>query len=141
MDKNRTRKNRVSLRLDDTEMFQLQQNMKAASKTNREAYLRKMALDGCITTIDTKPISDLVRLVANISSNINQIAKRCNETGSAYEQDVLALQAEIDLLKPLIVEAHRNSVKIKSRIAHKNPSTKTQQKYLAKKVIYSHNMD
>jgi hypothetical protein len=70
MDKNRTRKNRISLRLDDAEMLQLQQNMKTANKTNREAYLRKMALDGSITTIDTKPTADLVRLVANISSNV-----------------------------------------------------------------------
>jgi len=113
MDKNRTRKNRVSFRLDDAEMQQLQQNMSKTGKTNREAYLRKMALDGNITTIDTKPTQELVRLVANIASNINQVARRCNETGTAYEQDVLALQAEIDLLKPLIVEDHRNSVKMR----------------------------
>ena len=113
MDKNRTRKNRISLRLDDAEMLLLQQNMKTANKTNREAYLRKMALEGSITTIDTKPTADLVRLVAKISSNVNQVTKRCNETGSAYEKDVLALQSEIDLLKPLVVEAHRNSVKMK----------------------------
>ena len=113
MDKNRTRKNRVSFRLDDAEMQQLQQNMKTANKINREAYLRKMALDGNMTVIDTKPTADLVRLVANIASNVNQVSKRCNETGSAYEDDVLALQFEIDLLKPLIVEAHRNSIAMK----------------------------
>ena len=113
MDKNRTRKNRVSFRIDDAEMLQLQQNMSKTGKTNREAYLRKMALDGGISTIDTKPTQDLVRLVANIASNVNQVTRRCNETGSAYEQDVLDLQSEIDKLKPLIVEAHRNSVKMR----------------------------
>jgi len=113
MDKNRTRKNRVSFRLDDAEMQQLQQNMNKSSKTNREAYLRKMALNGNMTIIDTKPIADLVRLVANIATNVNQVTRRCNESGSAYEQDVINLAHEIDLLKPLIVEAHRNSVKLR----------------------------
>ena len=114
MDKNRTRKNRVSFRMNDAEMQQLQQNMKTSGKSNREAFLRKMALEGGITTIDTRPTAELVRLVANIAGNVNQVARRCNESGSMYEQDVVALQSEIDRLKPLIVEAHRNSVKMKS---------------------------
>ena len=70
MVKNRTRKNRVSFRMNDVEMQQLQQNMKTAGKNNREAFLRKVALEGSITTIDTKPTAELVRLVANIAGKV-----------------------------------------------------------------------
>jgi len=113
MTEKRKRQSRISFRLDDAELQQLEQNMRKAGKTNREAYLRKMALDGGMNIIDMKPTADLVRLVANIASNVNQVARRCNETGTAYEEDMLVLQSEIDLLKPLIVEAHRNTAKLR----------------------------
>jgi len=109
----RTRRNRVSFRLDDAELRKLEENLKLTGKTNREAYLLKMALDGSMNIVDMKPTADLVRLIANIASNVNQIARRCNETGSAYEQDVLELMAQFYDLKPLVVEAHRISVKIR----------------------------
>ena len=109
----RTRKNRVSFRLDDVELKKLEENLKLSGKTNREAYLRKMALDGGMNIIDMKPTADLVRLIANIASNVNQIARRCNETGTAYEQDVLELMAQYYDLKPFVVEAHRISVEMR----------------------------
>jgi len=113
MTEKRTRQNRISFRLDDAELQQFEQNMIKTGKTNREAYLRKMALYGHMNIVDMKPTSDLVRLIANIAGNVNQIARRCNETGSAYEQDVLELMANFQDLKPLVVEAHRNIVKMR----------------------------
>jgi hypothetical protein len=40
------------------------------------------------------------------------MAKRANESGSVYENDVLELLAEVNRLAPLIIEAHQNSVKM-----------------------------
>ena len=66
-----------------------------------------MALDGYIINIDTKPIAELVRLIHISGLNINQVAKRANETGSVYEKDVLDLLTEFNRLKPLVVEAQK----------------------------------
>ena len=81
--------------------------MQKIGLTNRSTYLRKMALDGYIINIDTKPITELIRLIHISSLNINQVAKRANETGSVYENDVLDLLTEFNRLKPLVVEANK----------------------------------
>ena len=85
----------------------IQEKMQMVGIKNRSSYLRKMALDGYIINIDTKPIAELVRLLHISSLNINQVAKRANETGSVYEKDVLDLITEFNRLKPLVVEAHK----------------------------------
>ena len=104
---NRIRKNDARLCFTDEEMAAIQEKMQKIGITNRSNYLRKMALDGYIINIDTKPIAELVRLIHISSLNINQVAKRANETGSVYEKDVLDLLAEFNRLKPLVVEAHK----------------------------------
>ena len=62
--------------------------MEAAGVINREAYLRKMAMDGCILKLDLPELKELISLMQRMSNNINQIAKRMNETGRPYETDI-----------------------------------------------------
>ena len=45
-ERNRTRKNRIILHVDDDELKFIQAKMKMLGIKNREAYLRKMAIDG-----------------------------------------------------------------------------------------------
>ena len=66
--------------------------MAEAGTDNKRAYLRKMALDGYIVNLDMDCVKDMVKLMRSISSNINQIAVRCNETGNLYEEDVRDLR-------------------------------------------------
>lgn len=74
---------------------------------NLRAYLRKMAVDGYVVQLDMSSVMEMVKLLRSISSNVNQIARRCNSTHNLYEQDVEDLRqgyAEIwqgvnDLLK------------------------------------------
>lgn len=56
--------------------------------SNQRAYLRKMAVDGYIVKLDMESVVELVKLLRTISSNVNQIARRCNETRNLYAQDV-----------------------------------------------------
>ena len=83
--------------------------------SNRDAFIRKMVLDGYIVNIDTQPTADLVRLIKNGISNINQIAKRANESGSVYENDVHDLLKEINKIVSLVVNAHSEVVNIGSK--------------------------
>ena len=109
MSKNRTRSNRIVFCLSNEELQILEQKMKAVGVQNRERFLRKMALDGYIVNIDTKPTAELVRLIRNSTSNINQIAKRANECGCVYENDVRELLTEHKEMIPLVTQAHKNS--------------------------------
>lgn len=52
--------------------------------THPSAYLRKMAMDGYIINLDLSDLKELVRLSRINSNNLNQYAKKANETGSIY---------------------------------------------------------
>jgi hypothetical protein len=72
--------------------------MAAAGIRNREAYLRKMVLDGYIVRLDLTEVREMVRLLSNATNNLNQIAKRANETRSVYESDIRDLRAHYERL-------------------------------------------
>lgn len=63
---------------------------------NRCAYLRKMAIDGYCITMDLSDVREMVRLLGIYGNNLNQLARRANEGGSIYRQDIETLQKEMD---------------------------------------------
>ena len=60
------------------------------------AYLRKMALDGYCIRLDLQDVKALVSLLRICSNNLNQYAKRANETGSIYRADIEDLQKRLE---------------------------------------------
>lgn len=66
----------------------IRRKMEQAGIKNKRAYLRKMAVDGYVVCVDLKGIADLVRLLRSVAGSANQIARRCNETGNLYAEDV-----------------------------------------------------
>ena len=64
--------------------------------TNLSAYLRKMAVDGYIIHLVMGDIQEMVRLLRICSNNLNQYAKRANESGSVYAADVEDLRTRLD---------------------------------------------
>ena len=66
--------------------------------TNLSAYLRKMAVDGYIIHLDMSDIQEMIRLLRICSNNLNQYARRANETGSIYASDVDDLRTRLDSL-------------------------------------------
>ena len=66
----------------------IDQKMAFLGTTNLRAYLRKMAVDGYVVQLDMSSVVELVKLLRSVSSNVNQIARRCNSTRNLYAQDV-----------------------------------------------------
>jgi len=88
----------LNIRLTEEERDLIAEKMVAAGIHNREAYLRKMVCDGYIVRLDLTDVREMVRLLSNATSNLNQIAKRANETRSVYESDIRDLQENYDRL-------------------------------------------
>ena len=65
---------------------------------NESAYLRKMAIDGYLIQMDLSDVKEAVRLLGITSSNMNQYAKKANETGSIYKEDIEDIKAHRDEL-------------------------------------------
>ena len=62
------------------------------------AFARKMLIDGYHVNIDLSDVREMVSLLRRCSLNINQIAKRTNETRNIYAEDVADLRRQYDLL-------------------------------------------
>ncbi|WP_418271525.1 plasmid mobilization protein [Intestinimonas sp.] len=60
------------------------------------SYIRKMAIDGYITYTDTSDIKAFTAELSAIGRNINQIAKKLNAGGSAYQADMDEIRERLD---------------------------------------------
>ncbi len=82
------RNKQINFRVTSSEYEVIQKRMKEAGITHPSAFLRKMAMDGYIVRMDMTDIKEVLRLVGINSKNLNQYAKRANETGSIYADDI-----------------------------------------------------
>ena len=69
-------------------MAAIESKMEQLGILNREAYLRKMALDGYAVRLDLPELKELLSLLRRHSSNLNQLVRRVNTTGRVYEEDL-----------------------------------------------------
>ena len=88
----------LNFRVSEKERDLITEKMAAAGIYNKEAYLRKMSLDGYVIRLDLSNVREMVRLLSNATNNLNQIAKRANETRSVYENDIKDLQTHYERL-------------------------------------------
>lgn len=78
------------------EVDRIHQKMDELGIRSMGAYLRKMALDGYCINLELSDVKELVSLLRRCSNNLNQYAKRANETGSIYQADIQDLQERLD---------------------------------------------
>ena len=62
------------------------------------AYIRKMALDGYCLNLDLPQLRRMSYLLQMCSNNLNQYAKRANESGKIYATDMEDLRQRLDEL-------------------------------------------
>ncbi|MFR7972251.1 MAG: plasmid mobilization protein [Lacrimispora saccharolytica] len=84
----RKREVQLNFRVSPEELALIEQKMAQLGTTNREAYLRKMALDGYVVRLELPELKELVSLMRYSSNNLNQLARRVNETGRIYDADL-----------------------------------------------------
>ena len=92
MSENRTRPIQLKVRVNQQEKEIIQQKMQQLGTNNMGVYLRKMAIEGYVLKLDMAEMKEMVLLLRRMSSNINQIAKRANETGRIYDADLDEIQ-------------------------------------------------
>ena len=59
-------------------------------------FIKRMSLEGKIFYFDMREVSDVMKALRIIGANINQIAKKANETNNIYTADVEALRKEVE---------------------------------------------
>lgn len=101
---NEKRSVQIHFRLTPSEAERLRTKMKEAGIQSQGAYLRKMALDGYCVRLDLEDVREMVSLLRRCSNNLNQYARRANETGSIYLADLNDLQERMQQLWQLTRE-------------------------------------
>ena len=104
----------LNIRLTEDELNLVTEKMAAAGIRNREAYFRKMILDGYIVRLELKEVRRMVSLLSNAASSLNQIARRVNETRNIYESDIQDIREHFDKLWAQSEAILRSLAKIKS---------------------------
>ena len=84
----RKRDVQLNFRVSPEELALIEQKMAQLGTKNREAYLRKMALDGYVVRLELPELKELVSLMRYSSNNLNQLARRAHETGRIYDADL-----------------------------------------------------
>ena len=87
---------KLKFRVSPEDVERIKVKMEDAGILNMSAYIRKMALDGICVRMDLKEVRQLTVILRRCSDNLNQYAKRANETGSIYAADIEDLQNRLD---------------------------------------------
>lgn len=97
-EKKRSRAIRFFFYVSEKERDLIEEKMQMAGIQNKEAYLRKMTLDGYVINLDLSSVNELVFLLRNATNNLNQIARRVNETNHIYKDDIKDMQEHYERL-------------------------------------------
>jgi len=86
----------IGFRVNEEEQQWIRQRMAHTGIRNLRAYLLKMAVDGYVINLDLTEVNECSRLLSNVSSNINQIAKHANTTGAVYAKDMESIKTSLE---------------------------------------------
>jgi hypothetical protein len=76
----------------------IKERMAATNITSFGAFARKMLIDGYHVNIDLSDVREMVSLLRRVSNNVNQVARRVNESCSVHGADVDSLKQDYEAL-------------------------------------------
>ena len=82
----------IRFRVTPEEREMIEFKMAQFGTSNMAAYLRKISIDGYVVRLDLPELREMVSLLRRSSNNLNQIAKRINETSRIYDADIDCLK-------------------------------------------------
>ena len=101
MDAEQKRDRIIRFRVNEDEYNAIVKAAKESGFDYLSDYIRTIAIDRCIFSIDKTELTKLRRAVAAISNNINQIAIRVNSTGKIYADDISEIKEGVEKDKQL----------------------------------------
>ena len=85
---NRERDHQLKIYLSGEEKKLFNEKMKLAKCRTMSHFIRKCVMEKEIYEVDLEPFRDLQGLLSNVTNSLNQIAKRVNQTGIIYRDDI-----------------------------------------------------
>ena len=110
---NRKRDIMLRFRVTPEERAKIEERMAQLGTANMAAYLRKIAIDGYVVKLDLPELKEMISLLRRSGNNLNQIARRVNETGRIYGADIGCLHEDQEKLWAAVNEILRRLSAIK----------------------------
>lgn len=82
----------IHIRVTPEEIEQIRARMAEAGIKSMTAYLIRMAIHGYVLVMDLSDLKEILRLLQISGNNLNQYAKKANETGNIYHEDIEELK-------------------------------------------------
>ena len=98
------RNHNVHFVVNEIEEELIKRRMEEAGIKNIGVFMRKMAIDGYTINLDLSDMKEAIRLLRISSNNLNQYAKKANETGKVYAEDIKDIKARQDELWKILKE-------------------------------------
>ena len=116
---NRERPNGIYIMLSDEEKEILNEKYKLSECKSLRQFILKCILEKEIFVLDMNPFREMSSSIGRTMGSINQIAKRTNQTGMIYKED-------IDDLKKLLKEQNKMIIEMRKKLFNTSfPSTKS----------------
>lgn len=98
MSKNRSRQHKFTLYLSNDEHRILCDKFEISGMRSKSAFMRQLIVAGFVYDVDYSYLREYNYLLGKIGANLNQIAKRINETRSIYQADMDGVKGEMEKL-------------------------------------------
>lgn len=98
------RKKQMHFFVNEEEESLIMKKMALSGIKQLSLYLRKMAIDGYTIKLDLSDMKEAIRLLRISSNNINQYARKANETDTIYKEDIQDIKRSQEELWLLLKE-------------------------------------
>ncbi len=92
----------VFFRTTEEEREIIERKMEMLGVKDLGQYLRRMAVYGYMVEVDMEPLNSIYSELNHMGNNINQLAKRTNETGNVYYNDIQKIGEDLLEIKGYI---------------------------------------
>lgn len=103
---NRERNHQLKIYLSEEEKEFFKEKMKLAKCRTMSHFIRKCVMEKEIYEVDLEPFRDLQGLLSNATNSLNQIAKRVNQTGIIYRDDIEDMKKSIEKFSKELWDIH-----------------------------------
>lgn len=100
--------------MSQEELDAIEQKRSESRITGREAFMRKLVLEGRVLILDVPEIRQMSALMGRCAGSLNQIAKRVNSTGRLYPGELSETKAVLEQLTEEMRKVYQQLTKIKA---------------------------
>lgn len=108
---NRERNHQLKIYLSGKEKELFKEKMKLAKCRTMSHFIRKCVMEKEIYEVDLQLFRDLQGLLSNATNSLNQIAKRVNQTGIIYRDDIEDMKKSIERFAKELWSTHSLLIK------------------------------